>query len=86
MLTPEEARVRLQRKTKKAKRKAKEAGLDEPSPTDTELTLTDQISKLTRIKMSGKLRSFDCHIGQSDDAQVCLNTWFDLEMIPNDPS
>lgn len=69
METEAESAKRLQRKQKKAKRKAKEAGLDEPSQ-EQSLSVTDQIIKMTAVKMSGKLHAFDCFLENANELKV----------------
>ena len=74
--TSAEVAKKLAKKQKKARKKAKEAGGEEDAgdvtTDDPTLEISDEIMKMTAVKMSGKIRAFDCFQEQTDQIKVNL--------------
>ncbi|XP_041128351.1 WD repeat-containing protein 3-like [Polyodon spathula] len=61
----------MERKLKKAKKKAKQAGGDEEDAV-VDRSLQDEIQRISSIKASAKIRSFDCFLSPNGDLKVAL--------------
>ncbi|XP_068554814.1 WD repeat-containing protein 3 [Anas acuta] len=72
ILSQEEVQKKLEKKMKKAKKKAKKKSEEEEPEGDVELSLQEEIQRVTNIKASAKIKSFDMILSPKGELKVVL--------------
>ncbi|XP_035396215.1 WD repeat-containing protein 3 [Cygnus atratus] len=72
ILSQEEVRKKLEKKMKKAKKKAKQKSEEEEPEGNVELSLQEEIQRVTNIKASAKIKSFDMILSPKGELKVVL--------------
>ncbi|NWX52027.1 WDR3 protein, partial [Steatornis caripensis] len=70
VLSEEEVQKKLEKKAKKAKKKAKQSSEEEPE--SVELSLQEEIQRLTNIRASSKIKSFDLILSPKGELKIVL--------------
>ena len=76
---------RLQKKQKKARKKAKETPAEGDVAADgghVTLTLDEEVVRATSVRFAGKVRAFDCYQDKDDSLKVlCTRSCFQLQAV-----
>uniref|UniRef100_A0A8B9PDE4 WD repeat-containing protein 3 n=1 Tax=Apteryx owenii TaxID=8824 RepID=A0A8B9PDE4_APTOW len=71
VLSEEEVQKKLEKKMKKAKQKAKQKSVEEPEGSG-ELSLQEEIQRVTNIRASAKIKSFDLILSPKGELKIVL--------------